>query len=171
MSGCNDRADASYANGKLLCGNVESTRKVITQLLEQYRKDNAPVIHICHKTPEGAPLFTPNTQLSEIFDELKPKEGEPVVWKQAPGAFTGTELDAEIKKTGKSQVVVTGYQAHGCVNMTSRQAAELGYDTICIRDAIGDRDIPGATWQESLKTTLAGFEDMWGSVIDAKDVQ
>lgn len=129
------------------------------------------MIHVCHKVPDGAPLFTPGTDLADIFDELMPKEGERVVWKQAPGAFTGTDLDAAIKETNKTQVVVTGYQAHGCVNMTSRQAAELGYDTICVRDAIGDRDIPGATWQQSLDTTLAGFADMWGTVIDAKDIQ
>ena len=36
-------------------------------------------------------------------------------------------------------------QAHVCVSGTSRAGAELGYDVSVLSDAIGDRDIPGAS--------------------------
>lgn len=150
---------------------MESSKKVIANVLDKYRKASGSIIHVQHKTPEGAPLFTPGTPLADEFDEVKAKDDELVVWKQAPGSFTGTDLEAKIKETGKSKVVITGYMAHGCCNMTSRQSAELGFDTIVVRDAIGDRDIPGAGHQELISTMLAGFEDMWGTVIDSKDIQ
>ena len=35
-------------------------------------------MHILHKVPDGAPLFTPGTELAEEFEELKPREGEEV---------------------------------------------------------------------------------------------
>ena len=35
------------------------------------------------------------------------------------------------------------WKAHVCVSTTARQAAERGYDVIVVKDAIGDRDIPG----------------------------
>ncbi len=31
-----------------------------------------------HETPEGAPVFTPNTDLAKEFKELEPKQGEKV---------------------------------------------------------------------------------------------
>jgi len=35
-------------------------------------------VHVTHTTPDGAPLFTPGTELAKEFEELKPKEGEKV---------------------------------------------------------------------------------------------
>jgi nicotinamidase-related amidase len=36
-------------------------------------------------------------------------------------------------------------QAHNCVSSTSRFGAEMGYEVSVVKDAIGDRDVPGAT--------------------------
>jgi hypothetical protein len=47
-------------------------------LLDKYRKDGGKVVHIVHKVPEGAPIFSPGTELAEEFEELRPKEGEKV---------------------------------------------------------------------------------------------
>jgi len=30
-------------------------------------------VHVVHGTPEGAPVFTPGTELAEEFKELQPK--------------------------------------------------------------------------------------------------
>ena len=157
-------------DGILKIVDVESSSKVIAGLLEKYRSASGSIIHVQHKTPEGAPLFTPDTPLADEFDALVAKGDEPVIWKQAPGSFTGTDLHEQIKATGKNKVVITGYMAHGCCLMTSRQSAELGLDTIVVRDAIGDRDIPGANHQQLIDTMLAGFEDMWGTVLSSKDI-
>ena len=61
-----------------------------------------------HKTPEGAPVFTPGTALAAEFGELEPRGGEKVVGKQFPGSFTGTDLDEFLKGTGRGKVVLTG---------------------------------------------------------------
>lgn len=97
-----------YAEGQLKTANVDSTRKAIAGLLEKYRAASAPLVHVVHKTPDGAPVFTPGTALAAEFSELEPKGSEKVVGKQFPGSFTGTDLDEYLKGTGRGKVVLTG---------------------------------------------------------------
>ncbi len=44
-------------------------------------------------------------------------------------------------------------QAHVCVSTTARAGAELGYDVLLVADAIGDRDIPGASGKDVTKVS------------------
>lgn len=68
-------------------------------------------MHVLHQVPDGAPIFTPGTDLAEEFEELRPKEGEKVVKKLHPSAFAETELDGLLKKDGVEgkKVVLVGY--------------------------------------------------------------
>lgn len=61
--------------------------------------------------------------------------------------------------------------AHVCVSTTARQAAEKGYDVILAEGAIGDRNIPGATAEELVKTTLNELGDAFGSVVACNDIK
>lgn len=102
-------AQNEYAKGQLQVTNVEASRVSIASLLKIYRDANAPIIHIVHAVPDGAPIFTPGTELAAEFDELKPIEGESVVTKQFPGSFTSTNLEELLKATKRSKIVLTGY--------------------------------------------------------------
>lgn len=62
-----------------------------------------------HSVPDGAPVFTPGTELAEEFDELKPRDGEIVIEKKFPGAFAETSLKGDFKKSGLKKVVLVGY--------------------------------------------------------------
>ncbi|KAL8847617.1 MAG: hypothetical protein Q9221_007347 [Calogaya cf. arnoldii] len=137
-------AQNEYDHGLLAIHEVEKSRKVIGNVLEKWRGGGGDVVHILHQVPEGAPLFTPGTELAQEFEELRPKDGEEVIQKPHPCAFTDTTLDAHLKKLEKSKIVLVGYMAHVCISATSRIGAELGYDVSVVSDAIGDRDIPGA---------------------------
>jgi nicotinamidase-related amidase len=66
-------AQNEYASGALTVTNAESSGKVIADLLEKYRKAGGKIVHVLHKTPEGAPVFTPNTELAEEFKDVKAK--------------------------------------------------------------------------------------------------
>ena len=102
-------AQNEYAKGQLQVTNVELSRVAIASLLKTYRDAHAPIIHVVHAVPDGAPIFTPGTELAAEFDELKPIEGESVVTKQFPGSFTGTNLEELLKATKRSKIVLTGY--------------------------------------------------------------
>ena len=60
--------------------------------------------------------------------------------------------------------------AHVCVSTTARQAAEKGYDVILASDAIGDRDIPGASGAEVTKMTLNELGDAFGTVVKGSEI-
>ena len=101
---------------------------------------------------------------------MEPKSNEKVIGKQQPGSFTGTDLHAYLKGTGRNKVVLTGYMAHVCVSTTARQADEKGYDVILAEDAIGDRDIPGAKAADVVRMVLAELGDAFGTVVKASSI-
>ena len=72
------------------------------------------------ETPEGAPVFTPGTPLAEPFDELKPVEGESVVWKDFPGSFTDTDLQKLLEASGRKKIVLAGYMVSSLHSLSLR---------------------------------------------------
>ncbi|KAH8816945.1 Isochorismatase-like protein [Xylogone sp. PMI_703] len=163
-------AQNEYATGHLQTANVSSTRKAIASLLEKYRAAGGHIAHVFHRTPEGAPVFTPSTTLSEPFPELQPLPDEKIVWKEQVSALQDTDLGEYIKSTGKGKVVLVGYMAHVCVSTTARHAGDLGLDVVLASDAIGDRDIPGVKADELVRITLAELADAFGTVVEGKDI-
>ncbi|KAF1996330.1 Isochorismatase hydrolase [Amniculicola lignicola CBS 123094] len=164
-------AQKEYASGKLTVTNAEPSGKVIASLLERYRSANGHIVHILHRTPEGAPLFTPDTPLAEPFDILKPKDGEEVIWKQFPGSFAQTTLGEVLEKWGVKKLVLVGYMAHVCVSTTAREAHQKGYDVLLVEDGIGDRDIVGAKGEEVTSMVLKELADVFGTVVKSADIK
>lgn len=130
-------------------------------------------MHIAHKTPDGAPIFTPGTALAAEFDEVKPRDGEKVIWKEAVSSFAGTDLHDYLAGLGDKgkKVLLTGYMAHVCVSSTARAGADLGYTIVLAGDAIGDRDIPGFTGPEVTSAVLKELGDAFGTVIQSSEVK
>ncbi|KAM0346270.1 hypothetical protein ACHAPU_005697 [Fusarium lateritium] len=164
-------AQNEYATGKLKIENIESSRPVIASLLGKYRAAKAPVVHVVHITPLGAPIFTPNTTLAKEFDELKPVEDEKTVKKSHPGSFTGTDLQEILTATGRSKIVLVGYMAHVCISTTARQGDERGWDVLVAEDAVGDRNIPGVDARELKMVALREIGDAFGTIIQSKDIE
>ncbi|KAA6414040.1 MAG: Isochorismatase hydrolase [Lasallia pustulata] len=166
-------AQTEYASGLLATTNVAATRAAIKSLLHKYRAAGGDVVHVLHRTPEGAPVFTDGGTEAEM-EELRGVEGEAAektIHKTMPSSFAGTDLHEYLEKTGKKKVVLTGYMAHVCVSTTARQAAELGYDVILAEDAIGDRDIPGMSGEEVTRAALLELGDAFGTVVNSSEIK
>jgi nicotinamidase-related amidase len=187
-------AQNEYRKGALAVTNAEASSKVISSLVEKYRAANGKIIHILHKTPEGAPIFTPNTELAEEFEELQPKvsltsflnnafavahelsdkplqDGEEIIWKEAPGSFEKTKLNDVLKSWGVNKIVLTGYMAHVCVSTTAREGFQNGYEVVVVEDAIGDRDIPGAKGEEVTDMVLKELADVFATIVKSSEVK
>jgi nicotinamidase-related amidase len=102
-------AQNEYAEGKLKVSNAPVSRKAIAALLEKYRSAGGKVVHVVHQTPNGAPVFTPDSKLAKEFEELEPKEGEKVIGKNHPSSFADTDLQEYLGSEAGSKVVLTGY--------------------------------------------------------------
>lgn len=119
-------AQNEYAEGKLQVSNVSTSRKVIASLLEKYRQGGGNVVHVVHATPDGAPVFTPNTKLAEEFEELTPRAGEKIVHKNYPSSFASTDLEQHLQSISSKKIVLTGYMVswnlpRDCISFTHQR--------------------------------------------------
>lgn len=67
--------------------------------------------------------------------------------------------------------MLAGYMAHVCVSTTARQAAERGWDVVVVREAVGDRDIPGVEAGELVRVVLRELGDAFATVVGVEDVK
>ena len=66
---------------------------------------------------------------------LEPAAGEPVLWRNAAGAFNGSGLDWTLRHMGVEEVVVAGISYDGSVESTMRSASDRGYGVILAAEA------------------------------------
>lgn len=64
-------AQNEYASGALAVTNAAESGKVIAELLGRYREAKGKIVHILHRVEDGAPVFTPGTELAEEFKDIK----------------------------------------------------------------------------------------------------
>lgn len=76
---------------------------------------------------------------TELIPELNRQPQDHVVTKYTPGAFTNTGLEAHLRALGVTQVVIVGVATSIGVELTARQAYELGFNVTLATDAMTDR--------------------------------
>lgn len=79
--------------------------------------------------PEGTP-----PEFSEFVPELR-EASDVIVLKHHWGAFTGTDLDLQLRRRGCRTVVIGGIATNMGVESTARSAWELSYDVVIAEDA------------------------------------
>lgn len=94
-----------------------------------------PVVHIYHEAPADSPLFAQGSFAQQPHKALPHREGDLVVTKALPGAFTGTELEAALRAKGVTGVVVCGFMTQLCCDTTAREADARGFAVWFPRDA------------------------------------
>lgn len=131
-----------FPKGKMELVNMTSAAAVARQLLDKFRKMNAPVIHIQHiSTHPGATFFLPDTEGVEIHEQVKPIAGEPVIIKHSPNSFLNTNLHELLQKQGIDTLTLCGAMTHVCIDSTARTAFDLGYKSIVIENACATKDV------------------------------
>ncbi|GHI85360.1 hydrolase [Streptomyces xanthophaeus] len=85
------------------------------------------------------PAAAPPPAFSEFPAEL-PADGDIVVTKRHWGAFTGTELDLQLRRRGVHRIVLAGISTSAGVESTARTAWEHSYELVFAQDATADTD-------------------------------
>jgi len=75
-----------------------------------------------------------------LATELGSDPHDSLITKHRWGAFTGTDLDDQLRRRGVTQVVIGGVSTSIGVETTARSAYELGYHVVLAIDAMLDRD-------------------------------
>ncbi|GHB60468.1 hydrolase [Streptomyces cirratus] len=120
-------------------------------LAEAFRAHRLPVVLVkVAWSPDGGDLPTANVDrpgpasappaaFSELPAELAAL-GDVVVTKRHWGAFTGTELDLQLRRRGIHRIVLGGISTSIGVESTARTAWEHSYELVFAEDATTDMD-------------------------------
>ena len=158
----------TYTRGVMALEGVEAALDQAAELLERARSAGRPVIHVMHDAGEGSP-YDVHAEIGAIVDRVAPREGEPVVVKNLPNAFVGTDLDERLHALGASNLILAGFMTHMCINSTARGAFSGGYAPSVVASATATRALPGpngAVDAGALQTaSLAAISDMFGVVV------
>jgi nicotinamidase-related amidase len=91
------------------------------------------------------PETAPPAAFSEFPEDFPPHPGDIILIKRNWGAFTGTELDLQLRRRSVTQIVLAGISTSMGVESTARSARENSYDLIFAVDAITDVDAASHT--------------------------
>jgi nicotinamidase-related amidase len=100
----------------------------------------------------------------EFLDELAPLPGEPVLTKLSASAFTSSSIDALLRNLGVRTLVHTGVSTSQCIDLTARDAADRGYTSVIVEDAVAEDRPDYHEW------TLEQFRRLFGRVATTDEV-
>lgn len=165
----------TYREGVMQLEGVEPALAECAKLLQRARDAGTPVIHIQHDAGPGSP-YDVRARIGSIADPVAPKAGEKVITKAYPSSFEKTDLDAELKRLGVTDLVLAGFMTHVCVNSTARAAFNHGYRPTVVASATATRSLPnpvGGTLpaKQVHEGALAALADIFAIVVpDEKGV-
>lgn len=158
-----------FPGGAMECVGAEAAGAQAARLLEAFREQRRPVIHMQHvsKRP-GATFFLPGTAGVEIHARVRPAGGEPVFQKHFPNSFRETALLDHLRQAKISSLVIAGMMTHMCIDTTTRAAADLGFACSLAHDACATRALAFNAVQvpaESVHAAyLAGLNGLFAKV-------
>jgi nicotinamidase-related amidase len=114
------------------------------RLADAFRNHDLPVVLI--NVDGGAPgRAEQSRRISEfpagwtdLIPELNRQPSDHLVTKRTWGAFTNTDLETHLKRSGVTQVVIAGVATTAGVESTARHAHELGFNVALAIDAMTD---------------------------------
>jgi ureidoacrylate peracid hydrolase len=105
---------------------------------------------------------------TDIVDELKPEDGEPVIYKTRFSAFYRTDLDELLRSYNAKHLIITGCTTSICVESTIRDAFFRDYHCILLEDCAAEpmgRNLS----RSNHEATVLLVERIFGSVSTSTD--
>ncbi|MFD7921419.1 isochorismatase family protein [Streptomyces sp. NPDC059740] len=156
----------TYTRGVLELEGWEASLDAAARLLARARAEGTRVVHVVHDGGEGTP-YDIRAEIGQIHPRLTPVDGEPVVVKQAPDAFHGTDLATHVPEG--QDVVIAGWMTHMCVAFTAQGAFLRGNRPTVVAEATATRSLPVAGTDLAAaqvhQGALATVADLYGVVV------
>jgi len=151
-----------FPGGNMEVINAEAAAFHARLLLENFRTNNKPIVHIQHiATREGATFFLPETRGVDIHESVYPLADEIVMTKNYPNSFRNTRLEEFLDDHGVKEIIFCGMMSHMCIDATVRAAFDKGFDCTVAHDACAARnlshdgiDVPGSHVHASYMAAL-----------------
>lgn len=145
----------------------------MARLLEAWRAQARPVIHIQHLSTDPDSPLRPELPGCSFKPEVMPAAGEPIFQKQVNSAFIGTGLEEYLSDNNYDILVVMGLTTNQCVSTTVRMAGNMGYETYVISDATAAFDLVDHTGRQFEAAdvhaiSLASLHEEFATVLNTK---
>lgn len=135
-----------------LASDLTSQLEATTELLAAARGNDVPVLFTTvsydtelqeaglwiRKVPSAGYLVE-GSEWVELDERLGRLPGESLVVKKYASAFFGTDLVARLVSRGVDTLILVGCTTSGCVRASAVDACSLGFHTIVVQEAVGDR--------------------------------
>ena len=162
-----------FTGGEMELVDIEKAAVNAQLLLNKFREECLPVIHIQHIAARpGATFFLPGTHGAEINELVAPKDGEIKVEKNFPNSFRDTPLLEILTHQKTKTLIICGAMSHMCIDATTRAAFDLGFNCVVVEDACTTRDLlfNGTTIKASdvHASFMAALSAPYATVISAK---
>ena len=147
----------------------------IAKLLEHFRSQDVPVIHVHHHADDPDDPFFSDGPGAAPEEFAKPIGDEPTIVKKTSSAFVGTGLDEMLRLKGVSELTLCGAAANYCVDSTARSAGDLGYSVQVVGDAVwtygeAGPDGVGYEGQTLHAVSMANLHGEFATVVSTRDV-
>ncbi|MFD6180351.1 isochorismatase family protein [Streptomyces goshikiensis] len=159
----------TYRTGVMALEGAEAALAAGARLLAAARAAGTPVVHVVNDGGENTP-YDIRAEIGAISEEVAPVDGEPVVVKELPNAFHGTDLEKTLRELGSgTELVLAGFMTHMCVTFTAQGAFSLGYRPTVVAEATATRPlaspdgtvVTAAALQTAALTTIG---DLFGPI-------
>jgi len=107
----------------------------ISKLLGIWRERDLPILHVKHMSTDPESKYRPGTPGNDFKAFAAPLGSEAVLEKDTNSAFIRTDLDAQLRNQGISEIVMVGVITNNSVEATARMAGNLCYRTVVVSDA------------------------------------
>jgi nicotinamidase-related amidase len=137
-----DQPDALLASIKRALDHARATGVLVIYVRVAFRT-GAPEVHrrnriFSHLSGSGG--FDEQDAATQIDPAVAPLATEVVVTKRRVSAFAGSDLDMILRSSEVDELVLCGISTSGVVLSTLRQAADLDYQLVVLRDGCADGD-------------------------------
>ncbi len=126
-----DIQDFYFPGGRVPLVEPEKAARNAARILEHFRIEKLPVIHVRHNSEPGG----------TINKIVEPLPGEMIFSKDAVNCFVGTDLLDSLRSARIDTLVFCGMQTHMCVEAATRAASDYGFKCMLVHDACTTRDL------------------------------
>lgn len=156
----------------------------LQKLLNVCRAKRIPVLYTAHvHSPDGSdwglmgdfwePIrnrtaLMDGTEGADIYKEVYPAQGEPVIKKHRYSGFYGTDLEIRLRNMGIEAVAITGTVTNICCESTARDAQFRDFKVVFLNDVTGAMDIQGKKAEEVQEASCASVNSCVAMVMDTE---
>jgi nicotinamidase-related amidase len=99
-----------------------------------------PTSRMGARVATSANAFHNDSPTTAVYERVAPEPGDIIVRKVRVGAFSTTDLDAQLRERGVDTLILAGISTSGVVLSTVRDASDRDYRVVVLADATADPD-------------------------------